>query len=35
MGNMVLLISSVSVVLYSAGSGVKSLVVVLDALSVS
>ena len=31
---MVLLICSVSVVLYSAGSGVKSVVVVLDALRV-
>ena len=35
MGNMVLLICSVSVVLYSAGSGVKSVVVVLDTLRVS
>ena len=34
-GNMVLLICSVSVVLYSDGSGVKSVVVVLDALRVS
>ena len=34
-GNMVLLICSVSVVLYSAGSGVKSVIVVLDALRVS
>ena len=31
---MVLLICSVSVVLYSAGSGVKSMAVVLDALRV-
>ena len=35
MGSVVLLICSVSVVLYSAGSGVKSVVVVLDALRVS
>ena len=34
-GSVVLLICSVSVVLYSAGSGVKSVVVVLDALRVS
>ena len=34
-GNMVLFICCVSVVLYSAGSGVKSVVVVLDALRVS
>ena len=35
MGSEVLLICSVSVVLYSVGSGVKSVVVVLDALRVS
>ena len=35
MGSMVSLICSVSVVLYTAGSGVKSVVVVLDALMVS
>ena len=35
MGSVVLLICSVSVVLYSAGSGVKSVVVVLDTLRVS
>ena len=35
MGSVVLLICSVSVVLYSAGSGVKSVVVVLDAFRVS
>ena len=33
-GSVVLLICSVSVVLYSAGSGVESVVVVLDALRV-
>ena len=35
MGSVVFLIYTVSVVLYSAGSGVNSVVVVLDALRVS